>query len=149
MGTTEPAIDDLFSEYAKKERKLNLPNVLSGLDMRPNTLVEPAGSTKSLLLIVSSYPTLNVHSSIHIKYGSVNDILNMSMFTLYAKLGLYRADICTTGAMHVNVIARRLDRKNFYNRLDNGIIRKLPNPLRTLWYEYSEKLIELSEAPGR
>lgn len=63
------------------------------------------------MLVVTSYPTEDEESTVHICYGVVGDKSNPSMSWLYTKLGYNNEVTHTSYMIHVNIFPRRLDPK--------------------------------------
>ena len=75
------------------------------------------------------------------------DLSNSSMFLLYAKLGLHRTNFRKHGALHINVMPRRLDCKEIRGGGRSvGFLRKLPANLRVYWESVAHVFISRSEA---
>jgi hypothetical protein len=74
-------------------------------------LVKPVGSLQSVFMILSSYSARDERSTVNLEYGTVDDLSNVSILQLYAKLSLHKATVRPTGPLHVDVFPRRLDRK--------------------------------------
>lgn len=88
-------MDAFWQEAVDGEARVsqNLLDLPDGLDMRPDWLVKPFGDFTDPLLVLSSYPTADPRSSVHLSYGMTNDLSNRSMAWLYAKLGFHVAPI--------------------------------------------------------
>jgi len=78
--------------------------------MSEHGLVKPIGSFTDTLLLISSCPTASEEGSVHNHYGTVDDISNVCMWMLYAKFGYHVADLRSHAVMHIDIMARRLDR---------------------------------------
>ncbi|KAI4674912.1 hypothetical protein J4E81_011156, partial [Alternaria sp. BMP 2799] len=105
---------------------------------------KPTGSLRDTLLIVSSYPTARVGSTVHQSYGTTMDMSNVSMFMLYAKLGHHVSSIRHHGALHLNLYPRRINRKLVPT--GQGVLAKLPAQLREYWTSFAHELIDSSHS---
>lgn len=61
-------------------------------------------------MVISSYLTKAASSSMHLRYGTLHDISNVCMATLYNKLGLARMDTDGDDVLRINLFLRWLDR---------------------------------------
>ncbi|KAI4700965.1 hypothetical protein J4E81_003929 [Alternaria sp. BMP 2799] len=122
--------DLLWEEGAKAERAIKLPvgtNMPKWLDMAEDQL----GSIQDSLVVVSSYPTAKDGSTVHASYGTTMDLSNQCMNMLYSKLGLHLKSVRPTGALHVDVFPRRINRDNI-DGLGN-VVDEIPTNLRLFW----------------
>ena len=119
-----------------RERMLDLPELQPGLTMEEEFLVKLFGSFHDPLLVLSSYPPKDPKSTVHLSYGTTNDLSNISMFFLYTKLGFNNATMRSSGMLHVDVFSRRTDRMV---TIGSGIpvIQKMPQVLREFWAEWA------------
>jgi hypothetical protein len=90
-------------------------------------------------MILSSYPTRDERSTVNLEYGTVDDLSNVSIFQLYAKLGLHKATIRPTGPLHVDVFPRRLDRKILPGR--SGVMVNIPEVLKDFWAAHADQYL--------
>jgi len=110
--STNAIVDALWAEASHDECRVALSSVpTTGLDMRPDYLVKPFGSPEDPLMVMSSYPTSDPTSSLHMSYSTINDMSNQSIAVLLIKLGYNVANVRTTGVFMVDLFSRRLDRK--------------------------------------
>lgn len=88
---TNARIDSLWDEAIAGEQQLfhSGMEVPAGLDTRLEYLVKPFGSLTDLLLVISSYLTADVNSSVQLNYAMTNDLSHMCMSQLYAKAGYH------------------------------------------------------------
>ncbi|CAO2656299.1 Nn.00g051020.m01.CDS01 [Neocucurbitaria sp. VM-36] len=145
--STNPDMDSLWQEGVDGEQKvvalgLAIPQ---GLDMRPAYLVKPFGSFDDPLLVLSSYPTADPASTVHLDYGIANDLSNSSMSRLYTKLGFHVAGYRTTGMLHVDIFPRRLDRKVILGN-DYLVLTRVPKALLRIWEQFTFKCLDRSGA---
>jgi hypothetical protein len=67
-------------------------------------------------MMLSSYPTSDLSSTVHHSYATVNDMSNISMSKLLIKLEFNVVNVRKTGTLIVDVFPRRLDRKTTCDR---------------------------------
>jgi hypothetical protein len=128
-----PDMDSLWQHAVDGERALELASTPDWLNMDEHSLCKFNGHLEDTLLFVSSYPTAAPSASVHNRYGTVDDLSNLCMFLLYAKFGFHHAQLRKHGVMHVDIMARRIDRKKVPSGSNSlGPLRKLPNSLRHL-----------------
>jgi len=119
--------------------------VLTGVDTRPEYLVKPFGSLKDPLMMISSYPTADEKSTVHLEYATVNDLSNIGMSQLYVKAGYHDVQTRKTGMLHMVIFPRRLDRKKVLSS-SAGVLNNMPRVLRILWQTFAVHCIQLSKA---
>lgn len=73
----------------------------------------------------------------------MDDIINVCIFLLYAKLSVAQLSPPQTGLLHVDTFCRRIDRKEFRG---GSTILQLPTPLRKLWEAFSNDLLNQLQA---
>lgn len=80
-------------------------------------------------------------------YATVNDLSNICMFDLYAKLGLDRPG-AKGGVLHIDTWPQRIDKPVAEKRYGSNIFSKVrvPLQLRQIWDEYTFDLLNKSEA---
>lgn len=98
------------------------------------------------MMWLSSFPTADPKSTVHLDYGTVNDMSNRSMAALYAKFGLDEANVRSEGALHVHICSRRLDRKSSHSGCESLVTSSLPSDLREHWESFASNLISKSKA---
>ncbi len=97
-------MDRIWLNAVKIERELDLPMPLpDGLTMEEESLVKPSGRIDDPQLVISTYPTKNPKSTVHLRYGVVNDLSNLSMFNLCAELGFHMPGIRSSGMLRLDV----------------------------------------------
>lgn len=106
--------------------------------------VKPSGSLLDTLLIVTSYPTARMGSTVHRSYGTTIDMSNVSLFMLYAKLGHNVSSIRNHSALHLNLYPRRINRKLVPT--GQGVLEKLPAQLRKYWTSFAHELMDKSHS---
>lgn len=101
-------MDLLWNEAVAVEQRLfdNSIEVPAGLSTQPEYLVKPFGLFSHPLMIISSYPTVDENSSVHLRYGTVNDLSNTSMARLYAKTGYHKVQERKVGMFHIDIFPR-------------------------------------------
>ena len=115
--------------------------------MDPSLLCKPVGSLDDTLMIVSSYPTADPRSTVHLRYGTVDDLSNASMWTFYSKLGYHVATIRDHGLLHVDVCPMRNDRKLVAGGDSSmSLLRQLPADVREFWDSAAYVFIRLSNS---
>ena len=124
-----------------------LDHIPAGLSTDQASLVKPFGSFNAPLLVLSSYPTLDKKSSVHLKYATTNDLSNQCMLTLYMKLGFHKLGIRNSAMLHADVFPRRLDRNLMPGtRGGNAVLRRVPNLLLKHWEDFTFECISRSSA---
>jgi hypothetical protein len=136
-------MDDIWVTAVEAEAQLVVPET-QGLDMDVRYLVKPVGSPYSAVMVLSSYPTKDPRSTVHVEYGTVDDLWKISMFLLYAKLGLHKANSRSTGVFHLDIFPRRLDRKQMLYADD--VLATIPKVLWQYWANYADQLLAASSA---
>ncbi|KAH3941317.1 hypothetical protein HBH98_222750 [Parastagonospora nodorum] len=112
-----------------------------GLNMKPSYLVNLAGTLQAPMVILSSYPTEDPTSTLHLDYA-IDDMTNVCMLARYARLGLHKKTT-KTGILHVNIIPRRTDRKRFIGGGSSGsLMRQLSERLQTHCHNASNDLLD-------
>lgn len=129
--STNPYVDELWTSLGKGEAELDLGILPQGLTMKREHLIKPIGSPEAPLLVVSSYPTLDPTSSVHLDYSTVDDVSSACIFTLSAKFRYNKANINRSEIMHVDIFPRRLDRNSFV--WVGSVLRCIPLILRNCW----------------
>ena len=143
---TNAIVDALWAEASRDECRIPLPSTPTiGLDMRPDYLVKPFGSPEDPLMVMSSYPTYDPTSSLHMAYSTLNDMSNQSIAMLLIKLGYNVANVRTTGVFMVDVFARRLDRK-LMTGLSEKVLDSVPSQLRHYWQTFAFICLDKSTA---
>jgi hypothetical protein len=66
-------MDDIWVTAVEAEARLVVPET-QGLDMDVRYLVKPVGSPYSAVMVLSSYPTKDPRSIVHVEYGTVDDL---------------------------------------------------------------------------
>ncbi|KAI4680921.1 uncharacterized protein J4E88_005425 [Alternaria novae-zelandiae] len=152
--TTNTAMDGYWGQATDAEKALHPPDHqvdstddFAWLDMSGRLLVKPCGSPNDSLMVLSSYPTADVNLTVHLAYGTIDDMSNPSMWLLYSKMGFHVADIREHSMFHVDVFPQRIDRKTVPGG-EATLFRAgtLPTQLRRHWQEYAFKIISCSEA---
>ncbi|KAI4664851.1 uncharacterized protein J4E79_003149 [Alternaria viburni] len=142
---TYPDMDFAWGQAVEGEHAIELPDTMDNwIDMSESNLVKPTGSLRDTLLIVSSYPTARVGSTVHRSYGTTMDMFNVSLFMLYAKLGHNVSSIRHHGALHLNLYPRRINRKLVPT--GQGVLEKLPAQLREYWTSFAHELEDKSQS---
>jgi hypothetical protein len=95
-------------------------------------------------MIISSYPTGRIDSTVHPMYGTTLDLSNISMLMLYAKLGLHLASLRQHGALHLNASPRRINRQ--FVPTGQQVLEKIPVELWDYWKGIVHGLINTSES---
>jgi len=143
---TNAIVDALWTEASRDECRVALPSVpTTGLDMRPDYLVKPFGSPEDPLMVMTSYPTSDPSSSLHMAYGTINDMSQRSMAMLLIKLGYNVANVRTTGVFMVDFFARRLDRKLMVGNSEK-VLASIPSQLRHYWQTFAFICLDKSTA---
>ena len=146
--STTPIMDSLWKKAVEAEKaiaasaSLTLP---AGVDMREELLVKPFGSLDDPLLVLTSYPTLDPTSTVHLAYGMTNDMSNQCMSRLYTKLGFHVANFRTTGMLHLEVWYRRLDRK-LVPGSNTSVLQRMPKQLAKHWRNFTFQCLEQSSS---
>ncbi|KAF2033370.1 hypothetical protein EK21DRAFT_86472 [Setomelanomma holmii] len=137
--STDPDMDELWDAAVKREQELDLGPLPNGLRLEGESLVKPFNTFQDPLMVMGSYPTKDPSSSVHLSFGMVNDVSNISMFMLYAKLGFHTLGVHRTGMLHTDVFPHRLDRKAFPGASMGGqqTTTKLPLALRRYWETFA------------
>jgi hypothetical protein len=142
-ASTDQAMDDLWRKAVEEEARLAVPEV-DGLDMDVKYLVKPAGSLSSTLMVLGSYPTMDPHSTVLLEYSTTDDLSNVSMFMLYAKLGLHKANVQKSGVLHVDLFPRRIDRKQIHG--NDCMMSSISKVLRRFWEQQTDRLLAASSS---
>ena len=104
---TNPSMDAHWGQAIDAEKALDPvqdpTDDLAWLDMSERLLVKPSGSPDDSLMVLSSYPTADVNSTVHLPYGTIDDMSNPSIWLLYSKMGFHVADIREHSMFHVDV----------------------------------------------
>ncbi len=142
---TNDDMDAFWLEAVRGERDVSLGTTFpQGLIIEEELLVKPFGSFKDLLLFISSYPTKDSLSTVHHRYGMMNDLSNICMWRIYAKLGFQKLGR-PSGILHVDVFPRRIDRKQ--SLFGNGhVLHQIPANLRKYWNTHASNMISCSSA---
>ncbi|KAI4655622.1 hypothetical protein J4E93_000336 [Alternaria ventricosa] len=144
--STNVVVDALWAEVTRDECRVPLPSTpTTGLDMRPDYLVKPFGSPEDPLMVISSYPTSDPTSSLHMSYSTVNDMSNQSIAVLLIKLGYNVANVRTTGVFMVDFFPRRLDRKRLTGNSEKPL-DSVPSQLRHYWQTHAFICLDKSTA---
>jgi len=145
-----PTMDSMWQGSVEGERQLHLPkNELPiGFTMEPESLVKPFGSLDDPLLVVSSYPTNDPMSTVHLAYGTTNDMSSICMFMMYMKLGLHNATTQPHGMLHIDIFPRRVDRKSIPGATVSrkSVMRTIQKVLREYWETSAFEYIAWSNA---
>jgi hypothetical protein len=146
-ASTNATMDDLWRQAVAGEQRLFATDmaVPEGLSTEPEHLVKPFGSLTDELLVISSYPTADPASSVHLKFATTNDLSNWSMARLYAKLGYHNIQERKTGMMHIDHFPRRLDRKKMLGR-ESSVLSNMPKLLALYWSTWAKRCIQMSRA---
>ena len=96
------------------------------------------------LVRVSSYPTAKDGSTVHGSYRTTLDLSNQCMNMLYSKLGLHLKSFRLTGALHIDVFPRRINRDNI-DGLGN-VIDDIPTNVRLFWRLVAHEWLACSNA---
>ncbi len=138
-------MDTFWLEAVRGERDVSLGTTFpQGLTIEEELLVKPFGSFEDLLLVISSYPTKDPLRTVHHRYGMMNDLSNICMWTIYAKLGFHKLEQ-PSGILHVDVFPRRIDRKQFLFG-DGHVVHRIPANLRNYWNTHASNMISRSSA---
>ncbi|KAF2827243.1 hypothetical protein CC86DRAFT_405380 [Ophiobolus disseminans] len=138
-------MDQFWEEEVAAEAALEFGPLPVRLSMKPEHFVKHVGSPEMILMLISSYPTLHPDSSVHLEYGTSDDLGNESQFLLFSKLGYHKVRLRKQGMLHVVAFPRRLERKQFLGG-GQSLLRKIPAALRNQWFESSETLIAWAQA---
>jgi hypothetical protein len=97
-------------------------------------LVKSVGSTAQPLIVVSSYPTM---TTVQPEFGTVDDMSNRSMRSLFAKLGLDRLG-AKNSILHIDETPHRIDKPTAERACGRSLYKgnngdRLPVPLRRTW----------------
>ncbi len=145
--STNAIMDQMWDEAVSAEQELmqddNLKTKRDGLSYQREYLVKPLGGPDDPLLVISSYPTSDPATSVHLEYGTTNDMSNPCMARLYTKLGLHQAELRSTGLFHVDIFPRRLNRKKIAGN-NGSILGRVPVELLRFRKEFSFQCIKMS-----
>ncbi|KAI4928326.1 uncharacterized protein J4E92_005811 [Alternaria infectoria] len=152
--TTNTAMDGYWGQATDAEKALHPPDHqvdstddFAWLDISERLLVKPCGSPNDSLMVLSSYPTADVNSTVHLAYGTNDDMSNQSMWLLYSKIGFHVADIREHSMFHVDVFPWRLNRKTVPEGDSSlSLLRQLPADLREYWATAAQAFIRISES---
>ncbi|KAJ4365555.1 hypothetical protein N0V83_008174 [Neocucurbitaria cava] len=145
-------MDEAWNAAVNIEQELRLPSLSTGLSMEAKVdglyQVKPFGSLDAPLLVLSSYPTKDPSITAHLEYGIVNDMSNLCIFSMYAKLGFHKANDRSSSMLHLDFFPRRIDRKVIPGGIPagSGVLRKMPSALRDHWQEFASDCILRSKA---
>lgn len=145
---TNPAMDEMWTAAVNAESALIAAKSFvapTGVDMRPQMLVKLFGSLDDPLLVLSSYPTADPLSTVHMEYGVCNDLSNTCMGRLYTKLGFHLSDFRTTGMLQMDIFPRRLDRKLILGP-QTHVLSRMPPTLLAHWQDFVFRCLDQSKA---
>ena len=149
---TNPSMDTHWGQATDAEKALDPPDQdstddFAWLDMSERLLFKSSGSADDSLMVLSSYPTADVNSTVHLAYGTNDDMSSQSMWLLYSKMGFHVADIREHSMFHVDVIPRRLDRKTLPGGDSSlSLLRQLSAGLREYWATAAQAFIRMSKS---
>jgi hypothetical protein len=136
-----PDTDVWWDKKVRGEPILRPASIPHWLDMDESKLDKPLGSFKTKLFVLSSY--LADHTTMHQRYGRVNDLSTVCMSTLYKKAGLGQMGR-QSDMLHLDIFPRRLNRNEMLPA--RRVFSLVPSAL----LQYSENVavnaIELLEA---
>jgi hypothetical protein len=90
-------MDALWTDAVAEDLRVPMPTPLPfGLDMRPKRAVKLMGSFKDPLMVLSSYPTADPDSTVHLDFSTVNDMLKSSLGRPLVKLSFHIANFRVT-----------------------------------------------------
>ncbi|KAI8939327.1 hypothetical protein NX059_003118 [Plenodomus lindquistii] len=94
-ASSDAIIDQLWLRAIFRESRLPADAAPAWFNLDSAHLVKPYGTFKAPLIILCSYPTLDEHSTIHPRYATSNDMSNMCIFSLHARLGFHCVSAAT------------------------------------------------------
>jgi hypothetical protein len=148
-SAVSPGVNSIWEQAVAAEKALDLDLPLpSWLNMEDSNLCKYCGSLDDTMLLYSSYATAKKGSSVHLEFGTVDDLSNTSMLAIYAKLGFHVANIRKHGLLHVDMMPRRLNRDIIPStgREAQNLFRMLPLELLALWQDTANEVISRSSA---
>jgi hypothetical protein len=107
-------------------------------------LVKPVGSLQSVFIILDYYLARDERSTVNLEYGTIDNLSNVSIFQVYAKLGPHKATIRPTGPLHVDVFPRRLDWKLLPGR--GKVMANVPDVLKQFWEDHTDQYLHDTSA---
>jgi hypothetical protein len=143
-SAVSPDVNSIWEQALAAEKALDLDLPLpEWLNMEDSNLCKYCGSLEDTILLYSSYPTAKNGSSVHLEFRTVDDLSDISMLGVYAKLGLHVANIRKHGLLHIDIVPRRLNRDIIPSTgtAAQAIFRKLPLELLALWQDTAYEVI--------
>lgn len=139
---TNKEMDALWEQAMREEHEITETiDTPTGFEKAPSHTVKPFGSLNDSLLCISSYPTLDALSTVHLDYGIVADMSNQSIARLYTKLGLHVATMRFRGTLHVDIFPRRIDRRLVLGN-HGTILYRQPPEFQQHWRHFALTCIE-------
>lgn len=139
--STDPDTDTWWEESV--DNAPGLAKLPSWLDTTRRLHIKPFGSRQSRMLIISSYPTREEHSTVHMNFAAANDLSNQSMSHMDSKFGFDREGVYPTSVCLADHFPVRLNRNEM---LSHDVFQHITRILRDYWYNRTNKFFKVSKA---
>jgi hypothetical protein len=141
-------MNDIWPGLVREEQQLDFPAGPKGLSTESYHLVKLIGSLDAPICVVTSYPTLDPHNSMQLRYNTIDNVSNVCCFNRLAKLRFHHATLRTSELLALKVFPRRLDRKLIQGAsFSMSILSKVLAQLRRFWVEAFRDLLAKVTSP--